>query len=150
MQGRTTAGSVANPSPRATSGGRELHPSQKGKEEKPFKLLQHFKAESLCLVLVVVPPSAGGSGGMGDVLGCSSSSVWGTPAPSGLSFPLPRRCGHGMRAAVPLHPLQVLPGIRCGCTGTVSTRGLRAPQTNPGRLGAGCIPRGRFPSCGWY
>ncbi|XP_074739429.1 uncharacterized protein LOC141949565 isoform X1 [Strix uralensis] len=62
-QGRTVEGSTANPSPRATWGGREVHPSQKGKEENPFKLPQRFKAESLCVQFLWPCPICSGKRG---------------------------------------------------------------------------------------
>lgn len=81
-------------------------------------------------------------------LGCSSGSARGGLAAAGS--PLTCRCGCSVWAALPLHSLQVLPGIRRGRAGTVSAcPGLWAPQTNPGRLAAGCSHCLRLPPHGW-
>lgn len=43
------------------------------------------------------------------------------PEPQQNSAPLSPRCDCSVWAPVPLHPPQVLPGLRCGSTGTVRT-----------------------------
>lgn len=108
-------GRVANPSPRAALWGREVHPSQKGKEENSFRLPQWFKAKSLFGFLV-----------MPHLLGAPAVSR----DPSRARLPCPPRCDCSVWPLVPLQPPQVLPGLRCGCPGTVRTP--RAPQTSLG------------------
>lgn len=67
-------GSPANPSPKATLRGREVHSSQKRKKTH-LNTRSILKPSPLSLVFVAVPSSAGLAGKWVAELGCSSSSV---------------------------------------------------------------------------
>lgn len=121
-------------------GAEKFIPPKKEKEENPFKLPHCFKAESRCVWFSWPCPICRGKPGTWvTALGCG---VPAPPAPSGLGSLFPRRCGRCVWAAVPLHPLQVLPGIHRGCAGTVSTwpGGFGYPKPVQGGWGQDAVP----------